>query len=89
MSQLLDRSSLASVFRPSFIHALLRLARKSELYPRVLVRQEITLDGDSALTAGQYGDVWKGVFAGRQVAVKVLKLYMNSNISKHLKVSRI
>ena len=89
MSQLLDDTSLASAFRSSFLYALLRLARKSELYPRVLVRREITLEGDYALTAGQFGDVWKGVFAGRQVAVKVLKLYINSNISKHLKVSRI
>jgi hypothetical protein len=87
LSQLLDHTSLASIFRPSFIYALLRLARKSELYPQILVRGEITLEGNSPLTAGQYGDVWKGVFAERQVAVKVLKVYLNSNTSKHLKVS--
>jgi len=37
------------------------------------------------LTAGQFGDVWKGTFQGQQVAIKILRLYVTSDVSQHVK----
>ena len=87
--QLLDRPSLSPTFRPPFVNALLHLARKSELYPQILVRQDITFGEKYPVAAGQFGDVWKGLFNGREVAVKVLKLYLTTDISQHHKVGLI
>ena len=50
------------------------------------MQNDIIFEGDDALAAGQFGDVWKGRFQGKQVAIKVLKLYVNSDISHHVKV---
>ena len=71
------------------MNALLHLARKSELYPHVLVRRDIIIGDKYPVTAGQFGDVWKGISNGQEVAVKVLKLYMNTDISQYHKVSLI
>ena len=42
--------------------------------------------GDSAVTAGSFGDVWKGEMQGHIVAIKELKVYEQSDIEKILKV---
>jgi serine/threonine protein kinase len=84
--QLLDSPSLDPSFRSPFMNALLRISRKTGLYPEVLLQNCVTLEGEDAVAAGQFGDVWKGTFEGQKVAVKVLKLYVQSDITKHLKV---
>lgn len=68
------------------MNALLRLSRKSGLYPDTLLQSEVTMEGEYPVAAGQFGDVWKGTLHGCTVAVKVLKLYVQSDISIHLKV---
>jgi hypothetical protein len=54
-----------------------------------MVFQDIKLTGRCAETAGGYGDVWKGLFRGQTIAVKVLKVYQKSDMVKLLKVTSI
>lgn len=39
------------------------------------------------LYRGGYGDVWDGEYEGRRVAVKVLTVYMSSDLRKLTRVS--
>ena len=43
----------------------------------------------TALYRGGYTDVWKGEHEGREVAVKVLMVYMTSNLGKITQVSSL
>ncbi|GLB44105.1 putative ste ste11 protein kinase [Lyophyllum shimeji] len=85
LQTLLDLPSLDRTFRSPFMNALLRLSKRSGLYPTLLLRTQVSLDGTDAVAAGQFGDVWKGRFQDRQVAVKVLKVYITSDLTKHFK----
>lgn len=85
LQMLLDLPSLDKIFRSPFMNALLRLSKRSGLYPNLLLRDQVSLDGTDAVAAGQFGDVWKGKFQDRQVAVKVLKVYVTSDLTKHFK----
>ncbi|KAG6908710.1 hypothetical protein DXG01_003643 [Tephrocybe rancida] len=82
---LLDFPKLDKIFRSPFLNAMLRLSSRSSLFPSRLLQKQVSLEGTDAITAGQFGDVWKGRFRGEQVAVKVLKLYLNSDLVKHTK----
>ena len=58
------------------------------LLPRALkipVRYDHTRD---ALFRGGFADVWKGEYGGREVAVKVLRTYSNSDFQKITGVGR-
>ncbi|RDB23589.1 Serine/threonine-protein kinase STY46 [Hypsizygus marmoreus] len=85
LQTILDSDSFDPSFRSPFMNALLRLSRKSGLFPTILRQQEVTLEGDDPLANGQFGDVWKGRYRSQQVAVKVLKVYLQSDMSAHLR----
>ncbi|KAG6871954.1 hypothetical protein C0995_014553 [Termitomyces sp. Mi166 len=82
---LLDLPMLDKIFRSPFLNAMLRLSTQSGLSPSFLLQQQVVLEGTDAVSAGQFGDVWKGWFRGKQVAIKVLKIYLNSDHEKHTK----
>ncbi|KAG6905435.1 hypothetical protein DXG01_002745 [Tephrocybe rancida] len=84
--QLLDLPSLDKTFRSPLLNAILRLSRRSQLFPGRLWQEQVSLEGTEAIAAGKFGDVWKGVFCGQAVAVKVLKVYQKSDFDKHVKV---
>lgn len=69
-----------------FTTAIVRLSRASGLYPSCLIVRGVRKIGDSAVTAGSFGDVWKGEMQGHIVAIKELKVYEQSDIEKILKV---
>ena len=79
--------ALDPIYKSPFVNAMLRLSSKSGIYPRILVQDSVIVEGSNPLTAGQFGDVWKGMFQGRQVAIKILRLYVTSDVSQHVKVS--
>jgi len=81
--------SLDPIYKSPFLNAMLRLSSKSGMYPKTLVQNSVTVEGSNPLAAGQFGDVWKGMFQGRQVAIKSLRLYGMSDVSEHVKVSFI
>lgn len=70
-----------------WVNALIKLARKTSLYPECMVLKGVKLTGVSAVDGGSYGDVWKAKFEGKDMAVKVLKVYQKSDIDKLLRVS--
>ncbi|KAG6816422.1 hypothetical protein H0H87_006159 [Tephrocybe sp. NHM501043] len=82
---LLDLPKLDTIFRSPFLNAILRLSSRSGLFPTHFLQEQVSLEGADPIAAGQFGDVWKGQFRGQLVAVKVLKLYANSDIIKHTK----
>ncbi|KAF5326494.1 hypothetical protein D9611_000771 [Ephemerocybe angulata] len=66
-------------------YLLLGLAKRSCQYPKCLVLSAITREGDHAVTAGHFGEIWKGRFQGDPVCVKVVKVYARSDVDKLLK----
>jgi len=40
------------------------------------------------VAGGRFGDVYKGRFRGREIAIKVLRVYQKSDMNKLLKVTR-
>jgi hypothetical protein len=50
---------------------------------------EVSYDlSDVAYGHGGFADVWKGKYGDREVAVKVLRMYANSNLQEVTRVSR-
>jgi len=78
--------SLDPIYKSPLLNAMLRLSSKSGIYPKTLVQNSVTVEGSNPLTAGQFGDVWTGTFQGNQVAIKILRLYVTSDVSQHVKV---
>jgi hypothetical protein len=88
-TQLLDHPELDIAFRSPFIDALLKLSGASGLYPEHFVIKGIQLVGTEPVAEGRFGEVWKGSIRGRTVAVKVLRLYVKTDLEKHQKVGTI
>jgi hypothetical protein len=51
-----------------------------------MVLKGIELAGKVAIDFGGYGDIWKGLLGGREIAVKVLKILHKPEKDKFLKV---
>lgn len=49
----------------------------------------LELIGDSPMYGGSYGDIWKGSFRGQEIAVKILRTFIQSDPTKILKVGRL
>ena len=86
LCQLLDMPSLNSIYKSPFLNAMLRLSSNSGIYPKILVQSSVTIEGSNPLPAGQSGDVWKGTFQDKQVAIKVLRPCGTPDVSQHVKV---
>ena|SRR5882762_2419391 len=66
--------------------ALLKLSRTSGLYPECMMLKGLELSGNSAIDGGGFGDIWKGLFKGQEIAVKILRIFSQSDKDKILKV---
>jgi hypothetical protein len=82
-----------SFFHPAFTKILIRLTREYNLYPECLSMTSLEAIGTHAVASGGFGDVWRAVWQGLpggnqriEVAVKVTRVYANSEIKKLLKV---
>ena len=78
--------TLDPTYKSPFLNAMLRLSSKSSIYPKILVQNSVGIESSNPLTAGQFGDVWKGTFQAKQVAIKIIRFYGMSDASQHLKV---
>jgi hypothetical protein len=67
---------------------LIKLAHGSGLYPECLVRKDIQIIGNHPVGGGSFGDVWKGLMKSQLVAVKVLRIFEDSDRAQLLKVSK-
>ena len=72
--------------KPRHIKALLKLSRASGIYPECLVLAGIEMD-EHPVAQGGFGDVHKGQIHGKQFAVKVLRIYQDTDAVKLRKVT--
>ncbi|KAF8999175.1 kinase-like domain-containing protein [Cyathus striatus] len=89
MQMILDQSvtySLGSAFEHILLKAMLRLSKRSTLYPRSYILTNVKRD-EYPIASGHFGEVFRGDYNGRNVALKVFKLYANemSRINDMLK----
>jgi len=52
----------------------------------VLKGIDVGVVGTVAIDFGGYGDIWKGLLGGKEIAVKVLRILRKSEKEKFLKV---
>ncbi|KAJ6574514.1 hypothetical protein B0H19DRAFT_934461, partial [Mycena capillaripes] len=75
---------LQDVTRPFLLRALLRLSRVSGQHPRCFALPDLRKVGEQ-VAAGNFSDLWKGTVSGRDVSVKVMRLFQTSDIEALLK----
>ncbi|KAG6856638.1 hypothetical protein H0H87_002228 [Tephrocybe sp. NHM501043] len=71
------------IVRPSILRVLLELSKRSRLYPTTLILRGVEPLGKESVTAGSYGDIWQGTWAGSTIAIKVMRIdssYINRGI---------
>jgi hypothetical protein len=51
-----------------------------------ILTEDLKVIGDNAYKSGGFGDVWRGRFKDRSVAIKVLKTYATDDLVKVKKV---
>ncbi|KAF7325327.1 Protein kinase domain-containing protein [Mycena venus] len=67
------------------IHAgTVRLSCHSKLYPRCLTLPDLD-NGRQAVAGGSFGDVYRGFLGGRSVAIKMMRLFQQSDVDVLLK----
>ena len=85
--QALDRPDLSPGTRENCLKSLHRTCGRRALLPTVLkIPVPFERTGD-ALFRGGFADVWKGKHCGRDVAVKVIRIYSNSDLERVVGVS--
>jgi hypothetical protein len=65
--------------------ALLGLSKASDRYPDCLTLKGVEME-PFAVKQGSYGDVYRGQWQGKLIAVKVMRMFQNSNVPKLFKV---
>jgi hypothetical protein len=66
----------------------MKLSRASGFYPECLVLKGVHIEGHPVAGDG-YGDVYMVLLQGKQIAVKVLRIYQDLDLVKLLKVTPI
>ena len=87
-SQLVGRPNIQPTFRSSIFQTMLRLSKNSGLHPKCLAIQNVKKVGEHPITAGGFGDVWKGTIgdSNKLVCLKIMKVYLNSDVVQLSKV---
>ena|ERR1700691_4205647 len=84
--QLLDLPYLHPYFKRPFVTAIRQLSERSGRYPACVVLKGVQKGGVHPLAAGTFGEVWKGIIRGQDIAIKVARLYLESDVNAILKV---
>ena len=87
VDQTLDTATVSSRTQKKCVKLLYKTCSHHALLPRAL---EVLVDYDrtgDALYHGGFGDVWRGEFCGRDVAVKVVRIYSQSELQRVINVS--
>jgi len=86
-NQALDRPDLSPRARENCLRSLYKMCGRHGFLPTSLkIPLSCERNGD-ALYRGGFADVWKGEHGGRDVAVKVMRIYSNSDLQKVIRVS--
>ena len=48
----------------------------------VIPKEQISEMGEHPVASGGFGDVWKGAYSGRDVAIKALRVYKRDDVHK-------
>ncbi|KAF8999166.1 kinase-like domain-containing protein, partial [Cyathus striatus] len=71
-----------SELRNIILGAMMRLSKRSVLYPRSYVLTGVERDA-YPVASGHFGEVYQGSYNGRRVSLKVFKLYSNQLSKRH------
>ncbi|KAJ8077653.1 Rho guanine nucleotide exchange factor [Marasmius tenuissimus] len=71
--------------RSTMFKVMLRLSKKSGLYPKCLKINNVERMGSHPVAGGGFGDVWKGRIADEIVCLKVVKVYLASDVEQLLR----
>jgi len=82
MDEALDGPGLSPWTRKKCLKSLYKMCGRHALLPRALKITACYDRASDALYRGGYADVWKGEYCGRDIAVKVLRTYSNSDLQK-------
>jgi hypothetical protein len=85
-SQALDSLEIDNSQKGPLMKALIMLSKKSGLYPECLILGHAANRHGDPIARGSFGDIWRGQISGREVAIKVLRVYQRSDAQKLLKV---
>jgi len=85
--QALDRPDLSPQTRENCLRSLCKMCGRHALLPTALKTPISFERTGNAMYSGGFADVWKGEHRGRDVAVKVIRIYSNSELQRVLGVS--
>ncbi|KAL0056959.1 hypothetical protein AAF712_016423, partial [Marasmius tenuissimus] len=85
MQTLLDSSGIPSETRSTIFKVMLRLSKRSGMHPTCLTMKNVELLNEVPVAGGGFGDVWKGVIAGHTVCLKVVRVYLTSDVQQLVK----
>ncbi|KAG7090214.1 hypothetical protein E1B28_011816 [Marasmius oreades] len=71
--------------RSSILKVMLHLSKRSGLCPQCLMIKNVKRLGDFPVAGGGFGDVWKGKIGAQIVCLKVVKVYLVSDVQDLLK----
>ncbi|KAG7090217.1 hypothetical protein E1B28_011818 [Marasmius oreades] len=71
--------------RSSILKVMLHLSKRSGLCPQCLMIKNVKRLGDFPVEGGGFGDVWKGKIGAQVVCLKVVKVYLVSDVRGLLK----
>ena len=87
INQALDMPNLSPWAQNQCLRPLYRTCGRHALLPKAMEIPICYDPTDNALYSGGYADVWKGQYRGRDVAVKVIRTFSNSDLAKVIGVS--
>ncbi|KAK1230419.1 Protein kinase of the Mitotic Exit Network [Marasmius sp. AFHP31] len=85
LQALTDYPDISRQTRSTIFKVMLRLSKKSGMYPKCLKINNIERLGSYPVAGGGFGDVWKGKIANEIVGLKVVKVYLVSDVQSLLK----
>ena len=75
--------------RRSLVVAMQRLSKNTNLYPTVFTLKDVTMTGNDAIAAGSFADVYRGIFEGQSVCLKMIKVFGSTAVEYTMKVCHL
>ncbi|KAL0580878.1 Rho guanine nucleotide exchange factor [Marasmius crinis-equi] len=85
LQSLTDYPGLPRQSKSTISKVMLRLSKRSGMYPKCLKINNVERLGSHPVGGGGFGDVWKGRIADEIVCLKVVKVYLVSDVQQLLK----
>ncbi|KAF9256235.1 kinase-like protein [Marasmius fiardii PR-910] len=82
---LAELPEVVTTLRSSILKMMLHLSKRSGLCPKCLMVENVIKLGDYAVGGGGFGDVWKGTIGDQIVCLKVVKVYLVSDVKQLMK----